>query len=329
MRKILFLAAILAAGAAHADFIPRVRSGQNVATVSLNGGSLTYSQPWGSGTLGALIVDAQNVPRQIENGLNAAAANAINGHGATFGRGTVTGTPTLTLRPDASGVVFATMTGLSYRVTSSFSGTKWGVINYSCTNTTDYNNITVTAQYGTADGVIPPTKVGINGTLNTSTDCDSNLSWILPVLGDILINKAEGKVDAGIANAVQNGLAGVTQNFFFKRDQNWLVGLNRLIPADKVVTYPGGSFPIGQYIANNLPYLIANSQITLKLGRGANLNPVLGTNEPPYDLSGDAITLTLTSPGVNFTANLSEQVNVYWLWQCSIANPSRKCQDPR
>lgn len=329
MRKILFLAAILAAGAAHADFIPRVVSGQNIATVSLNGGSLSYSQNWGSGTLGALIVDAQNTPRQIENGLNTAAASAINGHGATFVKGTVTGTPTLTLRPDASGVVFATMSGLSYRVTSTFSGTKWGVINYSCTNTTDYNNITVTAQYGSADGVIPPTKVGINGNLNTSTDCDSNLSWILPVLGDILINKAEGKVDAGIANAVQNGLASVTQKFFFLRDQNWLVGLNRLIPADKVVTYPGGSFPIGQYIANNLPYLIANSQITLKLGGGANLKSVLGTNEPTYDPSGDAITLTLTSPGVSFTANLREQVAVYWQWKCSIANPTRNCPDPR
>ncbi|MCU6499617.1 hypothetical protein LPN04_17620 [Rugamonas sp. A1-17] len=329
MRKILFLAAVLAAGAAHADFIPRVISGQNVATVSLNGGSLSYSENWGSGALGALIVDAQYTPRRIETGLNTAAANAINGHGATFVKGVVTGTPTITLRPDASGVVFATMSGLSYRVTSTFSGTKWGVINYSCTNTTNYSNITVTAQYGTADGVIPPTKVGINGNLSTSTDCDSNLSWILPVLGDLLINKAEGKVDAGIANAVQNGLASVTQKFFFQRDQNWLVGLNRLIPADKVVYYPGGSFPLGQYIANNLPYLIANSQITLKLGGGANLNPVLGTNEPTFDPSGDAITLTLTSPGVSFTANLREQVNVYWQWQCSIANPSRQCQDPR
>lgn len=328
MRKILFLAAVLAAGAAHADFIPRVVSGQNVATVSLNGGSLSYSENWGNGPLGALIVDAQYTPHRIETGLNTAAAAAINGHGATFVNGAVSGFPTITLRPDASGVVFATMSGLSYRVTSSFSGSKWG-ITYMCTNTTDYSNITVTAQYGKADGVIPPTKVGINGNLSTSTDCDSNLSWILPVLGDLLINKAEGMVDSRIADAVQDGLASVTKKFFFQTDQNWQAGLTRLIPADKVVYYPGGSFPLGQYIANNLPYLIANSQITLKLGGGANLKPVLGTNEPPYDLSGDAITLTLTSPGVSFTANLREQVRVYWLWKCSIANPSRQCQDPR
>lgn len=327
MRKALFIAAaMLLAGSAHADFIPQVISGTNSVILSANNSSLSYSENRAAnGPLGALIVDAQNVPYQIQYALNTAVANAVNSQGARFGSGTLTGLPTITLRPSSSGVIYVTLSGLSYRFNASYSGTKAGIINFSCTNTTYYNNITITAQLGSADGALPPNKIGINGNLSTSTDCDSNLTWMLPVLGSILVNKAEGAVDSAIANSIQSGLSSVTQKFFFLRDQNWQVGLQRLIPADKVV----GGFAIGQYIQNNLAYLISNSQISMTVGGGADMKPVVGTNEPPRQLGGDAISLTLTSPGLSFSVKLHEEVNVFWKWKCSVANPALNCADPR
>ncbi|GAB2849030.1 hypothetical protein GCM10027277_16500 [Pseudoduganella ginsengisoli] len=332
MRKSIFIAAaLLATGAAHADFIPIVKSGQNVATVTVNNRSLSYSEPRGNGPLGGLIIDAAYTPYQIQSTLNGIIAPQVNSYsGVTFLSGELKGYPTLTMRPDASGVVFVNMSGLSYKIRARYAAKLGGIIKLDCTNTTAVDNISITAQYGTSNGLIPSDKVGVTGTPSSSTDCDSNLTWVMPLLSNYLVNKLEGYADARLVSGIQSGMSSVTQKMFFQRDANWQVGLNRLIPADKVIVFADGStFAIGQYVQNNLSYLISNGQITMKLGGGVNLSPVVGVNEPPRNLAGDALTITVSVPGLTFTANLREEVNVVWQWKCSVQNPALNCADPR
>lgn len=332
MRKLVLLSALLASGAAHADFIPRVIHGYNVVTVSVNGGSLSYSENQSTGgPLGAMVIDAQYTPFLLTSELNQFMARNVNRDGVQFLNGKLTGLPEVTLRPSGNGTALVSLGGISYQARSQYKGSRLGFITFECVNTLGVNNINVTGQFGTADGAIPNSKVGMTANTTSSTDCDSNISWILPVIGNLLINKAEGTIDAALLDGLKNSISNMTDKLFFKRDANWLVGLNRLVPADKVVATPGGgSFPIGQYIQNNLAYLLSNSQISIKLGKGANLSPIIGQNEPSSNvLQGDAITITVDSPGVNFSVVLSEEVVVNWHFQCSIAKPSKKCNDPR
>jgi hypothetical protein len=331
MRKLLFLAAALAAGAAQADFIPVAASGQNILTLGVNGGTLPITENYlNNGPLGKLVVQATNIPTRFETQLNDVMRTTINNNGANFQGGKLTGVPTIKLNPDASGVVFMTLSGLSYEARSQYSGTKFGVINYSCTNTMTLKNVVITAQYGRAGNVTPSSTVGITSTPSSSTDCDSNISWILPVIGDLIVNKVNGIIDAKLLSTLQDYTSSTASKLYFGDDFNWLTGLNRIVPVGATVPVPGGTpFPLGQYVTNNITYLLANSQISLTIGRGANFLPVVGTNEPPRTLAGDAITLTLSSPALTFTANLRESYVVNWKWKCSVANPALNCADPR
>ncbi|MYM36329.1 hypothetical protein GTP44_06090 [Duganella sp. FT50W] len=331
MRKALFLAAALAAGSAQADFIPVALSGTNILTLGVNNGSLQVTENYlNNGPLGKLVVQATLLPRTFENQLNDVVKTAINNSGASFQAGKLTGVPTITLAPNANGTVQMTLSGLSYEARSQYSGTKFGVINYSCTNTLALRNVVISAQYGRADNSTIAGSVGITSTPSSSTDCDSNLSWILPVIGDLIVNKVNGKIDAKLLANLQQYTANTASKLYFGDDFNWLTGLNRIVPANAVVPLPnGGSFPLGQYVTDNITYLLANSQISLTIGRGADFSPVLGTNEPPRTLAGDAITLTLATPAVTFSANLKESYQVRWQWKCSVAKPSLNCADPR
>jgi len=331
MRKLLFLAAALMAGTAHADFIPVSNSGQNILTLGVNNGSVKITENYlNNGPLGKLVVQATGIPTRFETQLNDVIRTTINNSGATFQGGKLTGVPTITLSPNASGVVFMTLSGLSYEARSQYSGTKLGVINYSCTNTMTLKNVVITAQYGRAVNATTASTVGITSTPSSSTDCDSNLSWILPVIGDLIVNKVNGIIDAKLLATLQEYTASSASKLYFGDDFNWLTGLNRIVPVGATVPLPsGGSFPLGQYVTDNITYLLANSQISLTIGRGANFLPVVGTNEPPRTLAGNAITLTLSSPALTFTANLAESYLVTWKWKCSVANPALNCADPR
>ncbi|MFM9436710.1 hypothetical protein ACFDR9_003795 [Janthinobacterium sp. CG_23.3] len=332
MRKIIFLTSILATGAAHADWVPRIESASYTANLTVNGSNaLAYSEDKRLyGPLGGVAREMQAVPATLQSGLNAVMSQQITANGARFLDGTLSGNAAITIRPQSSGVAALALTGLSYQVRSGYSGKKWGVFSYDCVNTTTMSNIAINAQYGTADGNMPADQVGMTANVSSSTDCDSNLSWILPVLGNLLIKNAEGKISSAVQDGVKGGLAKIKDVLFFQRDANWLVGLNRLIPADKVVQLPdGSSFPIGQYVQNNLGYLLANSQISINLGAGAPVRPVYGMNEPQSDVfSGDIITLAVSSPAVSFAVQVGERSNVSWSWKCSIRDPSRVCQIP-
>jgi len=327
----VFALTVLLAGAAHADWVPRVLSDRYVATVSYGGNSISYSEDrYANGPLGALARDVYGVPAYMQSSLNNLLQQQAAANGVTFVSGTLSGNVNFQVTPQSNGTVLLRMSGLRYDAYTKYSGKKWGIIKYDCTNHLTLADMTVTAQYGTVDGSLPSDKVGLTMNASSSTDCDSNLSWILPVLGNYIINKAEGQIDQGVVEGIKGSLTEINSKLVFGRDQNYLASLNRLIPVDKVITLPDGrTFPIGQYINNNLAYLIANSQITLQLGKGVKVEPVLGVGEPSREtFTGDIINLSVTAPGVSFNARLHEEVNVYWSWKCSVRNPLLSCPIP-
>lgn len=323
--------ALLHVGLAQADWSPRIVSGQYVATVSVGGASLSYAEDRrANGPLGSVAGQMKAVPYSMQTGLNDYLRQAAASQGINFQGGTLSGNVNVQIQPQANGTMLMTLGGLSYDAYNQFSGKRWGVISYSCVNHVSLGRMQVTAQYGAADGSLPSDKIGMTADVGSSTDCDSNLSWVLPILGNIIINKAEDKIDQGVLNGVKGSLALVKDSLFFGRDQNYLTGLNKLIPVDKVVPLPNGqTFPIGQYVNNNLAYLIANSQVSLQLGRGAVVNGVYGTGEPNYEeVTGQVMDLRVSVPGVSFTVSLVEKLNVQWQWKCSLRDPSRTCPIP-
>lgn len=314
---------------AHADWDPVIESDNYVATVSVGGSTIRYQESLRSyGPLSQLASNMYSVPTSMQAGLNGFMQQSAAANGVSFQGGSLTGNVNVQFNPQSGGYLLMTLSGLTYNAYTKFSGKKWGIISFSCTNHVTMANVRVTAQVGSVDGYTPSDKVGMTADLSSSTDCDSNLSWILPVIGDFIINKAEGKIDSGVLNGLKGSLAQLKDKLFFERDQNYLVGLNRLIPADKTITLPSGEvFPIGQYVQNNLLYLLANSQITIQLGKGASVGTVKGLSEPMYnEVKGNVLNISITSPYIAFTANLSEEINVFWKWNPHCGNLI--CQQP-
>jgi len=327
----VFALGVMLAGAAHADWVPRVESARYVVTLSAGAGSISYSEDRAAyGPLGALASDMRAVPYSLQSSINSVVQQEASANGVTFLRGALSGDLNLRITPQYNGTVLMNVGGIGYDAYLQYSGKKWGFIKYDCTNHTRLANISVTAQYGTVDGSLPSDKVGITTTPSSSTDCDSNLSWIVPVIGSYVVNKFEGAADQRIVDGIKGSLSQVNSKLLFGRDQNYLASLNRLIPVDKVVQLPDGrTFPIGQYINNNLAYVIANSQMTLQLGKGAVLAPVYGNSEPyRYQITGDIANLTLNVSGMSINARLHEVVNVTWTWKCSVTNPNLVCAIP-
>ena len=331
MRKLVFLAAALATGAAQADFQPRVISDKYVATITLNGATTTVEQSGGQhGPLTDVATQIMGIPYSLRQGFNTFMAQGAATQGGTFIAGELTGDINVLLQPNASGTAAMTMSGISYNARTRYSGTKYGIFTYDCTNYLGLNNITMVGQYGSASGSLPSNTVGMTANTTSTTNCDSNASWILPFVGSKLINKMEGTADAQVLASMTTAMAGVKDALFFKRDQNLLVGLNKLIPADKVIQLPTGPFPIGQYVQGNLPYLLANSTVNIKLGKGAEVAGVSGWMRPTDGLIvGDFLNLTMTVPGViSFTVQLTQHDEVEWSWVCNLQRPYDVCYQP-
>ncbi|CDG83913.1 hypothetical protein [Janthinobacterium agaricidamnosum] len=332
MRKFVFVAAALVSGSAHADWVPKFISQDNVVTVNLGGGTLSYREGRNdtSSTLFSVSADMRNIQPNLQQSLNNVMAQEAGKNGVKFLDGTLSGNLHASLQPQASGVVFMTLDGINYQARNSYSGKKFGVISFTCVNTAALNNMSITGQYGAVGGALISDQVGMTGNPTSSTDCDSNLSWILPVVGSWIINKAEGAIDSRIADGVKGAMNGVKDKLLFGRDQNWLVGLNRLVPPGKTVTLPDGrTFPIGQYINDNLQYLIANSRMDIQLGTGLDIKGVRGISEPQQEnYAANLVTISINSPALAFSVQLREEARVQWKWQCQIGNPSKICPIP-
>lgn len=331
MKKFLVLAAIAATTSAHADWSPRVTSRIYTVTVQVNGGSLSYNEVRSNNApLTTIANRVASMPGQLQQGFNGFLSQQVTSKGGRFLGGSVSGTINVAIRPDASGALFLTLSGISYQAQTGYSGKKWGIVSYDCVNTLGLNNIAVTAQYGALDGAIQNDKLGLSADPTSSTDCDSNLSWVLPIATDYIIGKFTDKVDAALVNSIKSSIGSVQDNLFYGRDQNYLVGLNKLVPADKVVALPGGgTFPIGQYVQSNLAYLLSNSQMDIQTNVGAVVKPVYGNGEPWNDsFKGDVLNISVAAPAISFSVKLIETAQVEWVWKCSIRDPSKVCNIP-
>lgn len=332
MRKFVFLAALLGSGAAHADWIPDFIREDNIVTASMGGGSITYREPrYGGNTrLTSVTQDMLNVQTSLQQQLNTLISKKVAEKGIQFESGSLTGNLRAMIQPDPSGVAFINISGISYSARNVYSGTKLGVISYKCVNTTNINNIEISGQYGAVNGVLVPGKSKMSADVTTSTDCDSNLSWILPVFGSLFINKAENIIDQEVINIASNTINNMKDKLLFNPAQNWVTGLNSLIvPGDIISQLDGTSFPLGNFIRDNYGYLISNSNIVLQFGPGISVRPKIGWGPPGgRAFAANVLTISLNSPAVAFTVKLSQEALVNWQWRCSISIPTKSCPEP-
>ncbi len=324
---ILFSALALSMAFAHADIVPTVLSSQYVATARYNGASISYAEDrYGNGPLADVANAMKQVPLAVQGALNTALTERANSAGATFLRGSLSGDPTVTIAPQSNGATLISLGGWSYTASTRFTGKKWGIISYECVNTLSLRNFSVTGQYGSQNGQMIADKVGATADVSSNTECDSNLSWILPFVGDFIVGQITSRMDSRIVSGIQTSLGQVKDKLLFDRGANFISGLNKLVPADKVIPLPNGSsFALGQYLQNNLAYLIGNSQLTLKLGQGVQTRPRFGGEPGTSTETGHVLDLSLSSPAFSFGVGLVEQAQVKWNWVCSWQNPSRQC----
>ncbi|WP_215404090.1 hypothetical protein [Janthinobacterium sp. JC611] len=331
MRHTFFLVAILASGAAHADWVPVLRGNNNVVTVSYNGGSASYQESAANydGRLSPFIGEMRSIRTGLENKLNSVVGATVAEKGITFRGGSLSGNLHANIQPAAPNTLLMSIDGISYEARSTYSGKRWGILTFDCTNTFSAKNISLTGQYGANDGVLLP-SVGLNSNVNSSTDCDSNLGWILPIVGDLLVNKVTGILDSRLEDGVRSAMNEVKDKLLYMPDPAWGIGMLRLVPNTMQITAPDGrTFNIGQIVANNLPYLLGNSQIDLQFGLGMNPKTVPGTSAPQITkFDENVVTLSVTSPSISFSVRLSQQAYVDWKWKCPVNSPPGGCREP-
>lgn len=97
----------------------------------------------------------------------------------------------------------------------------------------------------------------------------------------------------------------------------------------QITAADGRTFNIGQIVANNLTYLLGNSQIDLQFGLGMNPKTVPGTSAPQITkFDENVVTLSITSPSISFSVRLSQQAYVDWKWKCPANSPPGGCREP-
>lgn len=330
MRLTFFLVAALASTAAHADWSPVPRVNDNVVTVSYNGGSVSYSESNTNydGRLRPFVYDMLAIRPALEANLNSVVGAAVAQNGVAFQGGSLIGNLHARIQPAAPGTLLLGIDGIGYQARSKYSGKKYG-ISFSCTNTFSANNLSLTGQYGANDGVLLP-SVGVTSNVDSSTDCDSNLEWMLPVVGNLLVNKVTGIIDSKLEDGVRTAMNSVKGKLLYVPDPAYGIGLLRLVPQTlQITTADGRTVNIGQIIANNMTYLLGNSQVDVQFGQGLNLLVVPGTSQPRNSVFDEnVVTLTVTSPSLTFAVKLSQHAIVDWQWRCVPKTPGGFCPEP-
>ncbi|WP_271008603.1 hypothetical protein [Paucibacter sp. B51] len=330
--KLLVLALTLGWGFdVNAAFVPVIKSGRSIVTVSYGAGSHTYSESiYGNGSLASLADQMKGIPYRLRTTFDELLRPTIEDKGASFLGSSLTGWPVLKITPMPEGVLLANLSGISYHLRANYSGTRYGIVTFSCTNSTSIDNISVTGQYGSAANGEPLKNVGLTSNPSTSTDCDSNLSWIMPVLWPLLANVVNNAIDQRLLAGINSGVEALKKDLVFGASENYLLGIGRLISPSTVVQLPNGqSFPIGQYVQNNISYLLSNSSIVIETGPGPDMTPVQSGNEPEPILHGMVAKIRFSSPAVSFTVDFSQQYDVRWKWDGKCLHSNQRCQDPR
>lgn len=332
MRTTVFLAAMLAAGWAQADWVPTLASNNHVVTISYGGGTGTYREGARNydGRIYQFAAQMRSAHAVFENALNTVVAAKVAEQGITFRGGSITGNLHARMQPIGNNTILMSLDGINYAARSSYSGKRLGFITFDCVNTFTANNISITGQYGANNGALAP-SVGLNSNVNSSTDCDSNLSWILPIVGDLLVNKATGILDGRLEDGARQAMNNVKDKLLFVPDAIWGVGLNNLLTSsENGVRLPDGTpFNLGLYVANNMDYVLGNSQFDMQFGRGLEIKTKPGTSAPPDGpVQANILLLTVTSPAMTFSIQISEEAIVRWNWKCPANSPQGGCREP-
>jgi hypothetical protein len=308
---------------AHADWAPAVYNDNYVVTVgaSVNGsyGQITYSEPrFGGGNdyLGSVARDVYSITSSLKTELNNQVREMAAREQINFTSGNLYGDANVTLQPNGAGYLTTRLSGLSYVGTAS--GTKRiGFLSGTCTVTVRVANIVATAQIGSATGGIPDESVGLTADVSSNANCSNSLQWV-PLLGLVINIWAEHEVTGLIDGAARGAIATMKDKLFFERDANAYAGLNRIVPADKVIPLPNGqSFAVGQWLHGQLAWILNNVSANIVLGRGVVLGIVPGSTTPDSLLTCDVIRFYLVVGGVTLNIHLRQEVIVVWQWRCT------------
>ena len=105
---------------------------------------------------------------------------------------------------------------------------------------------------------------------------------------------------------------------FFERDANAYAGLNRIVPADKVIPLLNGqSFAVGQWLHGQLAWILNNVNANIVLGHGVVLGIVPGSTTPDSLVTGNVVRFNLVVGGVTLNINMRQEVIVDWQWRCT------------
>lgn len=317
-----------AAGVAHADWLPRIQSDTFVATVTMGGSATAIAEnARAGGPLGQLASGIAAIPAGFESAIGGFMARKAGALGVDFRRGRLDGSLALQYAPQGDGTALVTVSGIAYSATLRKRGHQYG-IPYTCDIDVALDNLAIRSRVALATGAPVADGVSVSASPRTSASCDTAISWI-PLIGNLADNMAEsmarGEAQDGMRNAVvqmQSMLAG--------GGGNPLAGLARVVPVGLSVPGPDGRpFPLGQYLAGNLPYLAMNGQFSVQLGQRLQVDPVRGSGEPwRNDFSGTVLSMSLSAPTLSFALQLREDQHVDWRWQCSIADPLLRCAMP-
>jgi hypothetical protein len=160
-------------------------------------------------------------------------------------------------------------------------------------------------------------SVGMTADVSSNANCSNSLQWV-PLLGLVINIWAEHEVSGLIDGAARDAIATMKDKLFFERDANAYAGLNRIVPADKVIPLPNGqSFAVGQWLHGQLAWILNNVSANIVLGRGVVLGIVPGSTTPDSLLTGDVIRFNLVVGGVTLNIHLRQEVIVVWQWRCT------------
>ncbi|OWQ84447.1 hypothetical protein CDN99_24470 [Roseateles aquatilis] len=331
-RAVALMPLLAATGSAWADWVPQVQNRFYTATVRVNGGAASFNEPRSAyGPLSTISGYALGVPVYIQSGINDAIRPELQKNGVELLSGTVSGDLQVVLTPVSSGVGRVEIGGLDYRAVSSFRGSFGGIVRYDCQNVLTMTNTRIVGQIGSVGSGVTPGSVGMTTTSNSSTWCDSNLSWLLPVVGDLIADKITGKIDAKIEAGIATSVSKLDSALFVVASgNNFRSGLHQLVPRESVVRLPNGQdFRIGDYVWNNFDYIVANSQMTLKLGQAAPVDVVRGMQLPYGNVvTGIPLRMDVNVPGLSFSIELKDEAWVDWRWVCNVTRPGEGCEEP-
>ena len=320
-RWTLLLAIVAAPHVAHADWLPYTLNDSYIVTVgaSVNGsyGEITYSEDAYSGNfLPSVARDVYSITNALTTELDSQVREAAVRNQLNFIYGILSGEANVTLQPNGAGFLTTRLSGLNY--VGFASGTKsWGFLTGTCNVTVRVANIVATAQIGSATGGIPEDSVGLDADVSHNTNCSNNLEW-LPLIGMAINIWAEHEASGLIDEKAREMFLEMKDKLFFERDANAYAGLNRIVPADKVIPLPNGqTFAVGQWLHGQLAWILNNVNANIVLGRGAVVEPFPGWTMPDYWVTGNVARFNLVVGGVTLNINMREEILVEWQWYCN------------